>query len=319
MEQDLSKIDLVIMEPNHFSDEARRILFERYRTWDLGSRSAENAMAMIAGLSYRLDSQLLGNFKNLRLIASLTTGTTHIDSAYLESKGIRLVSLSSVKTEIAQLWSTAELAVALILSTVRRIPQSHMSILENGVWDRMRYFGPEARGRRLGIIGFGRIGQMVCAMARSLGLEVKAFDPHEIVPAQFRAESLDALVSESDVISLHASYSGRLIITEREIRSMRPGTYLVNTARGELVSEDAIATAVKSGHLAGYATDVLRGENLVAWDIKSDPLITLAREGYNVVVTPHLGGCTSQGFETTQVAIAKHLVSLAHGGEEFHE
>ena len=313
----MSKVHLIIMEPDHLSNEARQVLAERYRITDFGAGLAEGAEAMVAGLSHRLDSKFLGTFENLRLVASLTTGTTHIDCSYLDSRGIRLVTLSSVRGDIAQVGSTAELAIGLILSVVRRIPQAQMSILEEGVWDRMRFFGPELRGRRLGLIGFGRIGRMVWEMGRSLGLEVSAFDPMEIVPNEIRAASLDVLVEDSEVVSMHASYSGHQILTEREIRLMRPGAFLVNTARGELVSEQAVVGALRSGQLGGYASDVLCGENLPEWDIKTDPLVVLAREGYNVAITPHLGGCTSEGFAVTQVAMAKHLVRLADGGDFF--
>lgn len=314
----MSKVELVILEPDYFSSEARQVLSERFRLKNFGPGYAATCEVLLAGLSHRLDEAFLMKFANLRLVASLTTGTNHIDSAYLDSKGVRLASLNSVKSDLAQVWSTAELAIALILGIVRRLPQASMSIVREAVWDRIRFFGHEVRGRRLGLVGFGRIGRMVCEMAQPLGLEVRAYDPLDIVPAQLRATSLEELIVTSEVISLHASYSGSQILAEREIQLMGRGTFLVNTARGELVSEEAIASAIKSGHLGGYASDVLSGENLVDWDIRSDALVTLAREGYNVSITPHLGGCTNQGFEKTQIAMARYLVSLLDDGEFFH-
>ena len=305
----MPKTPLLILEPDYFSGDALRILETRFQVEKFGRAASSYAEVLVAGLGHQIDEGLLKNFPNLRLIATTTTGTNHIDSAYLDSRGVDLVSLSSLKEDIAGVRSTAELTVGLILAVARRITQSHHSVVGPNLWDRMKFFGPDLRGQKLGIIGYGRIGRMVGDMAQSLGLRIHAFDPLVVVPPDLRLSTLEDVLAGSDIISLHASYSGTQILGSHEIQMMKPGTFLINTSRGELVSEEEIASAVKSGHLGGYAADVVSGENLRDWQIESDPLVTLAREGYNVTITPHLGGCTSQGFQVTQVAMAKFLVS----------
>jgi len=305
----MSKTPLLILEPDYFSQDALRILETRFQVLESTQAASSYAEVLVAGLGHQLDEGLLKNFPNLRLIASVTTGTNHIDSAYLDSRGVELVSLRSIKDDIAGVRSTAELTVGLILAAARRITQSHLSVVGPNLWDRMKFFGPELRGQKLGILGYGRIGRMVGDMAQSLGLRIHAFDPLEVAPPGLRMSPFEDVLAESDIVSIHASYSGAQILGSPEIQMMQPGAFLINTSRGELVSEAAIASAVKSGHLGGYAADVVSGENLRDWRIESDPLVTLAREGYNVTITPHLGGCTSQGFEVTQLAMARFLVS----------
>lgn len=300
---------LVILEPDYFSRDAARILQSHYKVLEFGDSGSHQAEVLVAGLARRLDSDFLKDFPKLRLVAVITTGTNHVDSAYLESRGVQLKSLNSLKSEILGVRSTAELTLGLMFAAGRRITQSHHSVVEAEVWNRMDFYGPELRGQKLGVIGYGRIGRMVAEMAQTLGLRVHAFDPLDLVPPALKAGSLEEVLADSDIISLHASYSGTEVLGAAEIRQVKPSSLLINTARGELVSEESIASAIKSGHLGGYAADVLAGENRTHWKMGSDSLVSLARKGYNVTITPHLGGCTIQGFHVTQVAMARYLVS----------
>jgi D-3-phosphoglycerate dehydrogenase len=173
----------------------------------------------------------------------------------------------------------------------------------------MDYFAPQVRGKTLGIIGFGRVGQQLAALAAAVGLRVYAFDISDHVPERLRAHSLEWLLANSDFVSLNASYCGQRILNAEEIIGFKPGAIFVNTARGELVDEYTLARFVRNGKLGGVAVDVLSGEHAVDFSATSHPLVQLVREGFNVVVTPHLGGCTVEAFEETQMAMVRHLLS----------
>jgi len=305
---------LVVLEPEDFSREARRIMSTRYVLKDYEGRSVPDAKAVIGGLKHRLDEEFLSGFTSLKVVSSVTTGLNHVDLRYLEQRKIRLVSLTDVRDQIMNVSSTAEMALALILALGRRVVQSSRNVVDAGGWDRMSFFVPGLRGKTLGIVGYGRVGSQVEVMAGALGVKILAFDPDAFVPASIRRRSLPELLEDSDIITLHADYRGSMIFGLNELRHCKKGAMLINTARGELVDEDAIAQAIGSQMLSGYAADVATGENSELWELEEDPLVSLAQSGYNVILTPHLGGCTTEAFEATQKALAHYLVKTDFPG-----
>lgn len=305
----MPKTKLLLMEASTFSASARGLLDTAYSVQTYGEEPCSDAQVLVTGLATRIDRAFLSQFPKLHTVASLTTGTTHIDLAFLKSRGIRCVSLSAVRTSINTVSSTAELTVALIFALGRSVVAAHTEVVAKGVWQRMNFWGNELRGRTIGVIGYGRIGAQVSGMAAALGLRVVAHDIEADVPRPLRVASLRELLGKSDIVTLHADFRGEVIIGSEELAACRSRPLLVNTARGELVDEQAVCSALESGVLGGYATDVLVGENVEHWDPFSDPIIALARNGHNVVVTPHLGGCTVEGFQATQLAMSRFLVS----------
>lgn len=308
------KTKIVVLEPEHFSMRARELLAHRFTVEDYRGEPISDAKVLLGGLAYRIDETFLQGFSSVEAICTLTTGRNHIDLKYLSARNLRIISLRDVRDQIMNVSSTAELALALILNIGRRVSQSSHTVALDGRWSRMEFFTSELKAQTLGVIGFGRIGQMVASMAKALDLTVKAYDPYALVPAEFRADSLEEILKESDLISLHADFRGSFILGREEIGLCKMGAAIVNTARGELVDEEAIYEALVRGTLSGYAADVLTGENADRWDMASDPLIRLSREGGNVVLTPHIGGCTREAFEVTQIAMAQHVSSIEWGG-----
>lgn len=303
-----TKPKLLILEPKTFSEAARRVLSTKYIVQEYRERPVPDGHTLITGLQYRINEDFLKGFHSVRTVASLTTGRNHIDVDFLSSKRIRLITLRDIRDQIASVSSTAELTLALVLSLGRRVSQSGASIAEHGRWRRADFFTRELKGQTLGIIGFGRIGKMVSTMAQAIGLRVIAVDTDAFVPGAFRRDRLYDLLKESDIVSLHADDRGTVLLGETEISRCRKGAMIVNTARGELVDEMAISKGIKSGRLSGYAADVLSGENRERWNVRDDVLVRLAKEGHNVVLTPHLGGYTQQAFRATQMAMVNLLV-----------
>jgi D-3-phosphoglycerate dehydrogenase len=159
--------------------------------------------------------------------------------------------------------------------------------MKQGKWEKKTLVGREVEGKTLGVIGYGRIGSALAAKAGALGMKVIAYNPpprHDDGKARF--VGLDELLAQSDVVSLHAAITGRdaNMINKRAIAKMKEGAYLINTARGELVDEDALYEACKSGKLAGAALDVY----------KNEPYKGKLLELENVYLTPHLGASTKE-------------------------
>jgi D-3-phosphoglycerate dehydrogenase len=199
--------------------------------------------------------------------------------------------------------SVAEHALALLLSLARSIPQLNASI-QAGRWEKSGAAGVEVRGKTLGLAGLGRVGNEVSRRARALGMRVLAHDPY-IAPQVAReagAElvSLDELLARSDFLSLHLALSPATegLLNSAALARMKRGARIINTARGELIEESALAEALRSGHIAGAALDVFAEE-----PPRSSPLLGLP----NVIATPHVAGSTTEAQEEVGTLIAQQV------------
>jgi lactate dehydrogenase-like 2-hydroxyacid dehydrogenase len=218
------------------------------------------------------------------LIANVGVGVNHIDLNAAARAGIAVTNTPDVLTD-----DTADIAIALMLMAARRLGEGERLVRSNG-WHGIaptHHLGRTLRGRTLGIIGYGRIGRAVADRARAFGLRVQWVGraSGSATPDQEMAESLDALLATSDIISLHAPATPEThhLISAARLAAMRPGSILVNTARGTLVDERALAESLRCGHLFAAGLDVYEHE----------PKITPALQGLeNVVLLPHLGSAT---------------------------
>jgi D-3-phosphoglycerate dehydrogenase len=215
----------------------------------------------------------------LRLIAKHGVGLENVDLEAAELRGIRVVSTPGAMTE-----AVAELTFALLLALLRGIVSAHNETTAGG-WPRM--VGRELCGKTIGLVGYGRIAREVETRARAFGMKVVASDPF-LADAELELLDLNALLSIADVVSLHAAVtSTRPLIGAVELGRMKPDAVLVNTSRGALIDEDALAVALRAGGIAGAALDVFAEEPPVGSALLGAP---------NLVLTPHLGGQTSEAL-----------------------
>jgi phosphoglycerate dehydrogenase-like enzyme len=181
--------------------------------------------------------------------------------------------------------------------------------VREGGWNRDLFRGRELFGRTAGIVGVGRLGRLVAATFRALGMNVVGYDPRPDFPeeAARRIGSLDELLAESDVVTLHVSYdqTTRHLIGHKELAAMKPSAVLVNTSRGGVVDERALLDALEAGTLAGAALDVVDGEPNVG---ANHPLVEYARRHDNLIIVPHIGGSTVESFEKTEVFLAGRVL-----------
>jgi phosphoglycerate dehydrogenase-like enzyme len=267
--------------------------------------------AACAPLGYRFDADRMDRFPRLRAILSNTTGVPHIDVAAAERRGIAVFSLVDEQPFLATITPTAEHAFGLMLALIRRTPWAFGSVLE-GRWHRFDFGAPAMLSRlSLGIVGLGRLGRMMARYGDAFGMTVRYFDPNVDDRGFERAPTLGDLVASADVVSLHvpATEDTLRLVDAPVLSAFRRGSYLVNTARGELVDEEALLRALRSGHLAGAALDVLDGEYAPGFDAATHPLVHHARTHQNLLLTPHIGGSTVDAWRETQRRVIDRAIA----------
>ena len=225
---------------------------------------------------------------NLKLFVTATTGADHIDSAALAEREIPLLTLQGQQEVLRNITPAAEHSWLLLLACARHLKAAVDDVL-SGEWDRNRYPGIMLRGRTLGVIGCGRIGQWMSRYAAAFGMTCVGYDPHiDPWPEGIERCTLESLLSGSDFISVHVTFNEetRGLLGSEQFQQIKPGAVLVNTSRGEVLDDSALLAALMEGRIAAAGLDVLSGEP----DIASHPLIEYARSHENLIVTPHIGG-----------------------------
>jgi len=244
--------------------------------------------------NFILDEEVL-NGSQLKVINTCSTGLNHIDLDYCKKNKIDVWSLKEDYEVINDIPTTSELAFGLMLSLMRNISKSFHSV-RDGNWDYEPFVGHQIKGKTIGVIGYGRLGKIMCRLFDGWGVDIFVYDPNTDVDVEKYFEvDLKTLLEYSDVVFLHTHVTDetRGMVDDKFLSQMKQGSYLVNTARGELVDEDSIIKFIKQGHLKGYGTDVIRDEfgnreNSKLVEFSIDP-------NNNVVITPHIGGMTVEG------------------------
>jgi D-3-phosphoglycerate dehydrogenase len=270
-----------------------------------------DADALWVRLRNRIDASVMDAAPNLKIIATPTTGLNHIDMDEAERRGIRVLSLRDAQEFLRGVRATAEHTVALTLALLRNIPASFRHVRFGG-WNRDQFKGRELYGKTVGIVGYGRLGRIVARYMAAFDTCVLATDPNvrpDQVDPGVRMVSLSQLLRDSDIVTLHVNLTPQTerLFSVAEFAAMRRSAWFINTARGELVEERALLEALRSGWIAGAAVDVVCGEQ--AHGPAHSPLLTYARRHDNLIVTPHLGGCTVESMEKTEIYLSNQLVS----------
>lgn len=304
---------ILIAEPLDFCPEALRVLQAAAEvTLEPTDRAALAAAfgdydVVWFRLAHRIDRELLAGPLKCRLLAVPVTGLDHIDLEACAERGIRVVSLRGETGFLEQVRGTAELTIALVLALLRRIPAAAGHVRTGG-WNRDLFRGQELFGHTAGLVGVGRLGRIVAGYFRAFGMDVVGYDPRPDFPreAARRVDTLGELMTQSDVVSVHVNYdtATRHLIGRKELAAMRPQAVLVNTSRGGVVDEEALAEAIETGAIGGAALDVLDGEPETA----DHPLVKLSRKTDRVLIVPHVGGNTAESFEKTEIFLAGRVL-----------
>jgi D-3-phosphoglycerate dehydrogenase / 2-oxoglutarate reductase len=265
-----------------------------------------NVEVLFAPLGYKVDQAKIDACKRLKVIASNTTGHPHIDVEYARSRGVYVACLKFAPEFLARITPTAELTWGLLLALTRHIVPAHRAAT-TGRWDR-RPFGAAAMlsSMSLGVVGYGRLGRMVASYGRAFGMDVRYYDPFVLTRSEGieRLDSLEHLVACSDIVTVHVPHEKETegLISAALLRRFRQGSYLINTARGELLDWSALLDSLESGHLAGAALDVFEGEFEpgFAERFPRHRALEYARTHDNLLLTPHIGGSTVDAWRLTE-------------------
>jgi D-3-phosphoglycerate dehydrogenase len=254
----------------------------------------------------QLTADLIERAERLRVIGRAGIGVDNVDVAAATKRGIVVANAPQSNVVAA-----AEHTIALMLALARNVPQAHSS-LTAGRWERSRFGGVEVYEKTLGVLGFGRVGQLVAARARAFGMRIVAFDPF-VSAERFRelgaeqAETSAEVYAQADFVTLHLPKTAetRGWLDAEAFARMREGVRIVNCARGELIDDAALKDALDSGKVAGAALDVFPSEPITDYPLFGYP---------NVVVTPHLGASTTEAQDRAGVQTAEQVVAALTGG-----
>jgi glyoxylate reductase len=268
------------------------------------------ADVLVPTITDQIDAGLLAQAgEKLKLIANYGAGVDHIDVATARQRGILVSNTPGVTTD-----DTADMAMALILAVTRRIPEG-LATMQSGNWQGwspMAFLGGRLAGRRLGILGMGRIGQAIARRARAFGMQVHYHNRKRLrteVEAELEAtywESLDQMVARVDILSVNCPHTPSTfhLMNARRLKLMKPTAVIVNTSRGEVIDENALTRGLRAGELAGAGLDVYeRGAEV-------NPRL---REIPNVVLLPHMGSATLEGRVEMGEKVIINIKTFADG------
>lgn len=271
-------------------------------------RRAAGAQVLVPTYLDRVDEPLLVALPTVRHVASYGVGVNHIDVEACRRHGVMVTNTPGVLTA-----ATADMAFGLLLAAARRIAGGDR-LIRAGRWvevDPGAFLGTEVSGKTLGIVGFGAIGRAVAQRAAAFDMRILYSSPREADVPGARRVALDELLAESDFVSLHCPLTPETdnLMSRERIRRMRRGAVLVNTARGGVVDDSALAEALADGHLAAAGLDVFRDEPRV-------PAVYLGLE--NVVLTPHIGSGTVETRAAMARLVADDVLRVAAGQPPRH-
>ncbi|MGK3123903.1 hydroxyacid dehydrogenase [Candidatus Pantoea formicae] len=264
-------------------------------------RMSSVAYDAVISRTVALNAKAINACPTLKIICKHGVGVTNIDVAAATDRGIPVLTTPATNAQ-----SVAELTLALMLNCARRLPFFQQEVTD-GRWTRTGD-GEELQGKTLGLVGFGEIGRRVARFARIIGMQVAFFDPAAPAEGDFdgaqRCDTLEALLPLSDVLSLHCPVTPKtqLMINAERLALLPPNATLINTARGELIDEDALFAALQSGQLRAAALDTVTHEPLAA----DHPFRTLQ----NLIITPHIGGSTPQALDAVAQSAARQCLAF---------
>ncbi|MEL0112236.1 MAG: D-glycerate dehydrogenase [Rickettsiales bacterium] len=276
---------------------------------ELGAAAAE-ADVLVPTVTDRINAEILSQAgDNLKLIASFGTGIDHIDFAAARAKGITVTNTPGVLTQ-----DTADMTMALILAVPRRLSEGER-LVRAGKWDGWGptlMLGHRIWGKRLGIVGMGRIGQAVAHRARGFGLSIHYHNRRRVHPETEEDleatywESLDQMLAHMDIISINCPHTPATfhLLSERRLRLVKPHAYIVNTSRGEVIDENALTRMLANGEIAGAGLDVFEHEPAV-----NPKLLRLE----NVILIPHMGSATLEGRLDMGEKVIVNIKTFADG------
>lgn len=309
-------IRILNVEPENYSQIARDVLVEigELSEIQLSRQQIKEQIAdydvLIVRLNHQIDREILLNATRLKAIVSATTGLDHIDITTAKQHGIEVLSLRGERDFLDGIRATPEHTWAILLALFRQIPAASAHVI-NGGWDRDMFRGYELDGKRLGILGLGRVGRIIAQYAQAFNMRVSAYDPYYVgawPDYVIRYDELSTFANNIDILSIHLPLNNETqgFVDKTLLSQLPKGSYVVNTARGAIVDEVALIHQLEIGHIAGAALDVIEHERDIQ-QRQHNALTQYAVTHPNLLITPHIAGATYESMMKTELFMATKL------------
>ena len=312
----MSKLKLYIAERNDFSNEVFQELETRFEILDFKENiSIKEILKQVDifwfRLAHKLDSTVLDKSTKCKYLLTPVTGIDHIDEKLCNELGIQIICLRGEVDFLKNVRATAEHTIALTLALLRKIHPA-VSDVQSGNWNRDNFRGYELYEKKVGILGYGRLGKIVARYFHAFDCEISYFDIEEKIGDTFcvKLNSIESLFENNDIVSLHIPLNEKTIgiINKDLLQKMKVNSILVNTSRGAIINEIDLIEVLKFKSIKGAALDVLDGEP----NIQDSELVKYSKTNSNLIITPHIGGNTYESFAKTEKFLADKLVQIIH-------
>lgn len=312
----MSKLKLYIAERNDFSNEVFQELETRFEIIDFKENiSIKEILKQVDifwfRLAHKLDSTVLDKSTKCKYLLTPVTGIDHIDEKLCNELGIQIICLRGEVDFLKNVRATAEHTIALTLALLRKIHPA-VSDVQSGNWNRDNFRGYELYEKKVGILGYGRLGKIVARYFHAFDCEISYFDIEEKIGDTFcvKLNSIESLFGNNDIVSLHIPLNEKTIgiINKDLLQKMKVNSILVNTSRGAIINEIDLLEVLKFKSIKGAALDVLDDEP----NVQDSELVKYSKTNSNLIITPHIGGNTYESFAKTEKFLADKLVQIIH-------
>ncbi len=312
----MPKLKLYIAERNDFSNDVLQQLKNQFEIVDferniLLKEILNQVDIFWFRLAHKLDSTVLDKSTKCKYLLTPVTGIDHIDEKLCDELGIQIICLRGEVDFLKNVRATAEHTIALTLALLRKIHPA-ITDVQSGNWNRDAYRGNELFNKKVGILGYGRLGKIVAKYFHAFDCDIFYFDVEEKIADSYcvKLNSIESLFENCDIVSIHIplNYSTKGIIDKNLLFKMATNAILVNTSRGAIVNDKDLLDALVSNKIKGAALDVLEGEP----NILNSELVKYSKSNSNLIITPHIGGNTYESFAKTEKFLADKLVLNIH-------
>lgn len=305
---------ILVTESKNLSNETKKLIKKIGKTdfLDINQDKLQKIInyydIIIIGLSIKINSQIIKKTANLKYILSPTTGLNHLDIEELKKRQVRIFCLKNEKKFLKDIPATAEHTFALMLNLYRKINLASRDVIR-GNWKRKNFIGSELLNKKIGIVGYGRIGRIIKRYALAFGMKVYYYDPYINIISKniIKINKLEKLASLSNIFTIHApsNKDNKNLISKEILKNLKKDSILINTSRGDLIDEKHLIYLLEKKKISGAALDVIKEEYNKTINKK---LVNYAKENNNLIITPHIGGYTYESINKTYQYVVNKLL-----------